>query len=476
MEIYVADDDKYCKAATQTNQIFFVTALIKRTRNGYLCLTLVLSLILLVNISSSSILNFNKPTTIHMKKSKSSRIDEGHHESGGCGVNLGKPGFDHINAPLWKQYNNQQAGYMKEVEACVLKLEMWKGHWSMIGPLQSINTTLGMFDCEEDFMDIQSSLRKWAKQYRRIWFFGDSIIGQQFDVLQCMLDPQATSNQTELSRYFVYNHTSNKVNRTKIIEAGEPEQNTLYMSRNSERFLHNETYPSTTAFERIFNGYLFDEKETPLYVTAFPTIIKYATNEDAIVVSAGAHYNHRRMDLMEKALRHVEKESRRTEASIFFIEPTPENWKTSNGMYGGWPRGFKYEDGCHQLSKARINGTDNTEGVHKNQPLSELNNSSMKVYERIYPEIMQVMNNSELSEVAAKASWRCDLARSIFGGENSISGKVKVKLIPIFWQLALSDISSNVHEGDCTHRSLTAIVNVNIQMMRHMNIAKNNNL
>jgi hypothetical protein len=32
----------------------------------------------------------------------------------------------------------------------------------------------------------------------------------------------------------------------------------------------------------------------------------------------------------------------------------------------------------------------------------------------------------------------------------------------------VSNVTSNVHEGDCTHRSLSAIVNMNIQMVRHM--------
>ena len=77
--------------------------------------------------------------------------------------------------------------------------------------------------------------------------------------------------------------------------------------------------------------------------------------------------------------------------------------------------------------------------------------------------------------MAPKASWRSDLARSVFRERRSFDGGAgtgasdccKVKLIPIFWQFAMSNVSTDVHDGGCTHRSLSAIVNMNIQMMRH---------
>jgi len=423
--------------------------------------------ILCVIIIYSANLQTDYSKSIRLQSSQTKDIREGGiYDS--CGPHLGQPGFDSINPPRWKQYDSQQTSYMKEVETCVLRFEMWKGHWSMKGGTQKIDTTLGMLDCQEEYGDIQQSLRNWAKQYRRIWFVGNSVLGQQFDVLQCMLDPQATLNRTELSRFFIYDHASDAINRSTIVEADETEQAYLYTHENSSKFLHNESSPSSTSFERVHHGYLFDEQEKTLYETAFPTIIKLATSNDAIVMNAGAHYDHTRMEPMENTLRLIAKESHQTNASIFFIEPIPENWKTSNGMYGGWPRGHKYTGGCHQLNEAQINGEDDIDGVFKMPPLSELSNASMNVYTKLYPELSKTTSNSRLTEIAPKASWRCDLTRSIFGRGSSISKDDKVKLIPIFWQLVVSNVTSNVHEGDCTHRSLSAIVNMNIQMVRHM--------
>ena len=403
-----------------------------------------------------------------------------------CGPNLGQPGFENIDPPQWKQYDRQQSNYMKEVETCVLRIKIWTEHWSRTGPTQHINTTQGMFDCKDgdDYEDIQQSLRNWDKQYRRIWFVGNSILGQQFDVLMCLLDPQATLNRTELSRYFTYDHESDTINQSTVEELKEKAQSKLYTldNDNSAKFLHNQSSPSSTSFERVLHGYLFHDKERTLYETAFPTIIKYATNQDAIIMNAGAHYDHTRMESMENALRFIANQSLRTDASMFFIEPTPETWKTSNGMVAPsslWPRGYKNDNGCLALKEARINGTDHMDGVLKMPPVSELNNASMVVYNKLYPELLKTGNEngnvSHLSHMAPKASWRSDLARSVFRERRSFDGGAgagasdccKVKLIPIFWQFAMSNVSTDVHDGDCTHRSLSAIVNMNIQMMRH---------
>jgi len=447
------------------------------------------------------VMHLNNPSFVEQEKTTTILLDDD-----GCGLHLAAgqtAGFheqQHNTPPApapphWKPYDSQQSNYMKEVETCVMRISFWTWRWSRVGPRQMIDTTLGMLDCQQDrqqdghghdFEDIQQSLRNWAKQYRHIWFVGDSILGQQFDVLQCMLDPDATlDNHTELSRYFVYNHALDKIDRSTIVQASEREQVKMYAGDDAEQFmlLHNETlaYPFSstinstgTSFERITHGFLFDKQEKALYQTAFPTLMnKYATSHDAIVMNAGAaHYDHTRMDNMDKALRRIARASRESNTPIFYMEPTPENWKTSNGMFKDIkPR---YNNGCHPLSEARMNGTDSSEGVHQMQPLSELNSASMNIYTKLYPELFIPASNINLAKIAPKASWRSDLARSIFREEGSsstgISGDVsKVKLVPIFWQFAMSkNVSSNVHEEDCSHRSLSAIVNMNIQMVRIM--------
>lgn len=314
--------------------------------------------------------------------------------------------------PTFRPRTKSELDYLRQVHECTQFLE--KPHrWP-----PTFETNIPMLTCDEeiDTLNQLEFFRSTIKNYQRIWFIGDSVLGQQFNTLQCMLDP--SSNLPLIDRYR-FDHSTNSVS---ILDGGD------YEGQPPSPDDLIESYPSSTTFERITWGWKFERNDDTLFKTTFPTILREATSNDAIVINAGAHYNHNRMNLMGKALRFIAQKSSKTDASVFFVEPTPEEWKTSNGMYGG------KHNGCVKLTKEQLLGQEA-------QP-------DKKTKRRKLP----------------PATWRTDLARSIFA--NSQKNNHKVNFVPTFWQLIASNQTSHCHEGDCTHKSLSAVYLMNLQLMR----------
>ena len=66
---------------------------------------------------------------------------------------------------------------------------------------------------------------------------------------------------------------------------------------------------------------------------------------------------------------------------------------------------------------------------------------------------------SKLSLTVPPATWRSDLAQSIFLNDD------KVNFVPTYHHLLQSNIKSNRNERDCTHKSLSATYFMNLQLL-----------
>jgi hypothetical protein len=205
-------------------------------------------------------------------------------------------------------------------------------------------------------------------------------------------------------------------------------------------------------------------------------------------MDGGAHYDHSRLEHMNRALRFIANQSLMANATIYYMEPTNEEWLTNNGMFQYPAVGM----GCQQLDSERLDGQG--DGL-KSVPLSRLSNASATAVQRLYPELALLgsmnFSNGYYEEVALPAYWRSDLARSILlGGRRGSSVRVdhyddnkedqddieqdhgyvrnNVHFVPVFWQLVRSNMTSNRNAKDCTHKSLDATINMNFQLVRAM--------
>ena len=154
---------------------------------------------------------------------------------------------------------------------------------------------------------------------------------------------------------------------------------------------------------------------------------------------------------MEKALRFIAEQSTKTKAAVFYMEPTPEEWNSSNGMFHGDRRGYS----CHVLTQDQLFGHGNKPG----SSLDQLPERSARVSNKLYPKLT-ISNTTQ----SLPAYWRSDLTRSVFLDSTNHD----VKFVPIFWQLVLSNETSNCNRFDCTHKSLSASIFMNLQLLRAM--------
>jgi hypothetical protein len=82
-------------------------------------------------------------------------------------------------------------------------------------------------------------------------------------------------------------------------------------------------------------GHAWHPSESNLYVDAFPKAVGSLNGTGAIVLDASTHYDTHHFAEMETAVTFVRDKSLVTNASIFYMESTPEEWPTNNGMLQG---------------------------------------------------------------------------------------------------------------------------------------------
>ena len=301
------------------------------------------------------------------------------------------------------------------------------------------------------------------QEHNNILFLGDSVLRQQYFTFVCMLDPEATedrfvkfhnggSDTPEFS--FVHHHSSSAVNAA-----------------------------STTTVHYAAFGPKFAHRMRHLYEFALPWAIGNYTQQDAIVVDASRHFPSSRFQLYDKILSHLKEQSTKTKASFYYMEPTPEEWPTSNGLYFG---GCYLTCECHALDDAKLKGRATPYDPHVNltDPKVEGKEPVPKYDDfvpfypntaRLFTTEMDPADRSCLPD-CTPADWRVQLVRSkLIGNQttthnnNNNNNNNNFHLVPTYWQLVGKPHHSSAWASkDCTHRSLDAIVMMNEQLIRTM--------
>jgi GDSL/SGNH-like Acyl-Esterase family found in Pmr5 and Cas1p len=326
------------------------------------------------------------------------------------------------------------------LKECVQRTFIEKGG-SMVRPLSPETVAnLTALRCHHNVT--QSTIQSVVQQSsnKTIWFIGDSILEQQFYVLLCMVHPTL-----ELSE-IVY--TSQRPGTaTEAIAA---------------KFTYNHSMGSTNIIYSKF-GLSWHRAESNLYMDAFPQAVASLTEMDSIILDASAHYQSDNVLKLERALHFIGNQSLASKASVYYMEPTPEEWPTSNGQFS---RGCMWSCTCQTLDAARIVGRGS---LHSDpnvfaENLTTHNKVPTDFFVKLYPDL--AFNNTEESSACVPdclpATWRLEFTRSIFE-----KTKNRVHVVPLWYQL-VDRPSWMTLVGDCTHKSLEAVLLMNEQLIRSM--------
>lgn len=374
----------------------------------------------------------------------------------GCGIDhAGDDGQGFSANPSYLAYSNTDVDLYKRVEECVNHLIILAED----SPYERIDpTNLTMLQCQ---LNISLEIfQSHVSRYNTIWFIGDSLVQQQYLAFLCMVDPSLNHLQ--------FKSDEPATNRSSILYDA-----TFNNSLGGNKFPH-------IVFSSF--GYLFDPTQPNLYSRSFPEAVATLTSNDAIVVGASAHYNSVRGREMELALAFIANQSLVAAAPIFYMENSAEMWPTSNGLYT--PSCFWYCR-CEPLDLARMVGQGNLTTFNNSTILKDLGlvMPDTDFFGRLYPDMQFPNNDSLCIPDCIPPTWRMDTSRSIFlsrernnitNSRNNISTVPnRVHYVPVWRQLVAAEVSnSRLEVGDCTHKSLNAIIIMNQQLLRTMIQAK----
>ena len=136
-------------------------------------------------------------------------------------------------------------------------------------------------------------------------------------------------------------------------------------------------------------------------------------------------------------------------ASVFYMEPTNDDWPTSNGLYTKQCMG---RCRCEYVDKLRLMGRGN----YSHPSINRTADFSFKLPTptddwllRLYPNGTYATNTEDCLPDCLPATWRMDLARAIIDETEH-----NLTMVPLFWQLhAKRAPSSRLPVGDCVHKS-----------------------
>jgi hypothetical protein len=322
------------------------------------------------------------------------------------------------------------------LKECVQRTFLEKGA-NMVDPLSpEMVSNLTALRCNQNIT--QSTIQLVVEQSGTIWFIGDSILEQQFYVFLCMVHPKLELPEIKYSSQ----------------RPGTP------LETIAAHFTYNHSMGSTNIIYSKF-GHVWHPDETNLYVDAFPKAVAALTEKDSIILDASAHYNSEVALKLERALNCIGNRSQDSNASIFYMEPTPDEWPTSNGHF---TMGCMWFCTCESLDAARMMGrgslhSDPNVGAEKLISHLEV---PIDFFGKRYPDLAFANNTESCVPDCLPATWRMELARSIFETTNN-----RVHMVPLWYQL-VGRLTAMTHVGDCTHKSLEAVLMMNHQLLRSM--------
>jgi hypothetical protein len=289
-----------------------------------------------------------------------------------------------------------------------------------------------------------ATLLSVIERHDNILMVGDSVVRQQFFTLICMVDPSLKAQDL-----VKYNATGDVVYEIQ--------------------WDYNRVDGGTTSFLYRILGLAFDAQLTNLYREAFPTAVLTFSDKDAIVVDASRHHDESNAQSLFISAHFVA--MARSRAPIYYMEPTPMEFSTSNGFY---PLAcVDITCHCERLDEARLMGkgalpTALVEAAIKQNAGSLPSSRDLApiLYE-LYPGQLNASNpiNAKLClPSCVPATWRSDLVKKTLK-----DAAPRVTIIPTFWQLASQDIPTTLlRSWDCAHRNFGGIVLMNEQLIRAM--------
>jgi len=355
----------------------------------------------------------------------------------GCGLQENPLAVPQL--PMWINYTSEENERFDQVLQCYNRLHKRKD--LDLDPFKS------RLYCE---MDDPPEIERVLSNYKRVWFIGDSVLYQTYLTLSCLAVPTLVRNEgiKQESASFMYNHS---------------------MGRTEIRY---------TPF-----GLRFDQNELELYKLSFPDAISSSTKNDAIIVNAGLHYHHKDGPKLKRAASFIANAT--TNATIYFMETTPETWPTSNGMFT--PACMWFCE-CESLTDGRIvgNGSMVDYSSHRRNITGDLrfhhevqqDKNLQHFYEPLIPHLTSFKKKNSSSYLYPydrvpsylPATWRNDISNPI------LKQSAHVKIVPLWLQLVASGKPHPRENGDCTHKSLVALMAMNEQLLRTMALPKSTDL
>ena len=129
---------------------------------------------------------------------------------------------------------------------------------------------------------------------------------------------------------------------------------------------------------------------------------------------------------------------------------------------GMWRCRCEYVDSLHLVGRGSYTDPSNnrSEDFSFKLPTPSTTNEWLL---RLYPDVAYANNTENCLPDCLPATWRIDVARAILDKtENNLT------MVPGFWQLHAKGLPSGMGGGDCTHKTLDALMMINEQLCRSM--------
>lgn len=314
------------------------------------------------------------------------------------------------SSSTWKELSSSEVMSLMEIQTCLRRIG-WHKHAVGFG---EEGLSCGMR------VDVQT-VRSTLARYGTIWLHGDSIMEQQFYTLACMLN--ASVDALDPSDW------PKKMQWNTGLHSGIARAEGRYNERSREMFTFRRPKGGETGvlYSRFGRQWGLNDN---LYKHDFPYSIDALTENDAVLTNAAAvHYDSQHASEFEGAMQFIARQSLRTNASVFVIEPTPEEWPTSNGLYA--KDAYRKRAACARLDGGRLLGRGEVpETIDRNS--SRVKPPDLEFFERLYPGRPWEANAavSECVPDCMPNTWRTDFVRSFVG-----TARHRIRLVPIYWQL-----------------------------------------
>ncbi|KAL7540504.1 hypothetical protein ACHAWF_006699 [Thalassiosira exigua] len=290
------------------------------------------------------------------------------------------------------------------------------------------------------------AVRATLSRYGTVWLHGDSVMKQAFYTLACMLNssvalPWAMAGGGGL---------------------GKARQKTGLGYDGIEKFAYRHAGGSTRFIYSRF-GALWDT-DANFYKHDFPLAVRTLTPNDAILVNVAFHVLPSKPSGIERAMTFMAEQSLVANATVFYLEPHPEEWPTSNGMF---TKSCPSRCDCERLSDARLSGRGEfarpANGTVDQKYATSTGKPDAPFFRRLYPDDRTWENDTEgCVPNCLPATWRVDFVRT-----HLARVRHRIRVVPIFWQLASrEDGHSGRGRGDCTHKNLYATMLMIFQWIR----------